>query len=40
MNIFIDTSAFLAILNVIDQFHLNARQAWDKFLKSDASVQQ
>jgi len=38
MNIFIDTSAFLAVLNANDQFHLNARQAWDEILTSNATL--
>ena len=36
MSIFIDTSAFLAVLNANDRFHEQARQAWDEILSSDA----
>lgn len=36
MNIFIDTSAFLAVLNARDQFHPEAIQSWDEMLASDA----
>jgi len=36
MNIFIDTAAFLAVLNANDQFHPAARQVWDEILASDA----
>jgi predicted nucleic acid-binding protein len=35
MSLFIDTSAFLAVLNASDRFHLPARQAWDEVLSSD-----
>ena len=35
MSIFIDTSAFLAVLNANDRFHEQARQAWDEILSSD-----
>jgi predicted nucleic acid-binding protein len=38
MNIFIDTSAFLAVLNANDRFHPPARQAWDKILSSDTTL--
>ena len=36
MSLFIDTAAFLAVLNVDDRFHVLARQAWDELLFSDA----
>lgn len=36
MNIFMDTAAFLAILNVNDQFHPPARKAWAEILESNA----
>jgi len=36
MNIFIDTAAFLAILNANDHFHLAARQSWEETLYSDS----
>jgi len=35
MNIFIDTSAFLAVLNANDQFHPAARQQWEEMLAAD-----
>lgn len=35
MNIFIDTAAFLAILNANDQFHPAARQSWEEMIKAD-----
>ena len=38
MNIFIDTAAFLAVLNANDQFHPAARQVWDEILASDAAL--
>jgi len=38
MNIFIDTAAFLAILNANDQFHQSASKAWDEILSSDSSL--
>jgi len=36
MKIFMDTAAFLAILNVNDQFHPAARQSWEKVIESDS----
>lgn len=38
MNIFIDTAAFLAVLNFNDQFHLSARQTWAEILSSDSPL--
>lgn len=38
MNIFIDTAAFLAVLNANDQFHTAARQVWDEILASDVAL--
>jgi predicted nucleic acid-binding protein len=38
MNIFIDTAAFLAVLNANDQFHRSARQIWDEILSSDSPL--
>jgi len=35
MNIFTDTSAFLAVLNANDQFHPAARQQWEEILVAD-----
>jgi predicted nucleic acid-binding protein len=36
MKIFFDTTAFLAILNVNDQFHPAARQSWEIIIESDS----
>ena len=36
MNIFIDTSAFLAVLNANDKFHPSAKHDWDELLSSEA----
>ena len=38
MNIFIDTAAFLAVLNANDQFHSSARHTWDEILSSDSPL--
>jgi predicted nucleic acid-binding protein len=38
MNIFIDTAAFLAVLNADDQFHHAASQSWAEILSSDTSI--
>jgi predicted nucleic acid-binding protein len=38
MNVFIDTSAFLAVLNADDQYHSSARLAWDELLSSDSTL--
>jgi predicted nucleic acid-binding protein len=38
VNIFIDTSAFLAILNIEDQFHPPAKQSWDEILSSSTAL--
>jgi predicted nucleic acid-binding protein len=38
MNIFIDTSAFLAILNENDQFHQQAKKLWTENLTSCAVI--
>ena len=38
MNIFIDTAAFLAVLNANDRFHGLAKPAWDEILSSDAAL--
>ena len=38
MRVFIDTAAFLAVLNADDQFHPLARQTWDEILSSDSSL--
>jgi predicted nucleic acid-binding protein len=36
MNTFIDTAAFLAVLNASDQFHSSARQIWHEILSADS----
>ena len=38
MNIFVDTAAFLAILNAKDQFHPLAKNAWDEIIASDTII--
>ncbi len=38
MKIFIDTAAFLAILNASDRFHLIAKQAWVEILSTGSTV--
>ena len=38
MRIFLDTAAFLAVLNANDQFYPSARLAWNEILSSDASL--
>jgi predicted nucleic acid-binding protein len=38
MNVFIDTAAFLAILNTNDQFHPPARKIWEEILTSEAAL--
>ena len=38
MNTFIDTSAFLAILNANDRFHPKARETWSELLNSEATL--
>jgi uncharacterized protein len=38
MNIFIDTAAFLAVLNSNDQFHQSAKNIWDEILSSNVSL--
>ena len=38
MNIFIDTSALLAILNETDQVHQPAKQAWIEILSSEEGI--
>jgi predicted nucleic acid-binding protein len=37
MNVFMDTAAFLALLNANDQFHLPAKKSWDQLLFSDSA---
>ncbi len=38
MRIFIDTSAFLAVLNQDDQYHPKAFECWEKLCNSDNSL--
>jgi predicted nucleic acid-binding protein len=38
MTIFIDTAAFLAVLNANDRFHQSSRQIWDEILLSNSSL--
>lgn len=38
MNTFIDTAAFLAVLNANDHFHLFAKQSWEEMLTSDSTL--
>ncbi len=38
MNIFVDTSAFLAIMNADDRFHRSARDTWKEILNSDSTL--
>lgn len=38
MSIFIDTAAFLAILNANDRYHYSARNTWNEILHSDQDL--
>ena len=38
MNIFLDTSAYLAMLNANDQFHLPAKAAWQEILAANTTL--
>ena len=38
MNIFIDTAAFLAVLNASDRFHQPARNAWSYIITSGSAL--
>ena len=38
MNIFIDTAAFLAVLNANDRFHPSASQIWKEILSTDSAL--
>ena len=38
MNTFIDTAAFLAVLNANDPYHLLAKQSWEEMLTSDVTL--
>ena len=38
MKVFIDTAAFLAVLNINDQFHRSARDVWNDIISSDLAL--
>jgi predicted nucleic acid-binding protein len=38
MNVFIDTAAFLAVLNADDQFHPQARLLWIEIISTDSTL--
>ena len=38
MTVFVDTSAFLAVLNANDDLHLPARQVWEELIRSDSEL--
>ncbi len=38
MNIYIDTAAFLATLNINDRYHPSARKTWDEILASASTL--
>lgn len=38
MNIYMDTSAFLAILNAVDEFHRQAAVVWDNLLNENVRL--
>jgi predicted nucleic acid-binding protein len=38
MKIFVDTAAFLAVLNANDQFHPSAKKNWDAMLASNSTL--
>lgn len=38
MNIFLDTAAFLAVLNATDQFHGQARRVWEEIIQSEITL--
>jgi len=38
MNVFIDTAAFLAVLNNNDQFHQSATKIWTEILSSNSTL--
>lgn len=38
MSVFVDTAAFLAVLNASDRFHLPAKRAWGEILSSDQFI--
>lgn len=38
MTVFIDTSAFLAVLDGTDKHHLAAKEVWIKLVSSDAAI--
>jgi predicted nucleic acid-binding protein len=38
MSVYVDTSAFLAVLNADDRFHARARQRWQQLIETDQSM--
>jgi predicted nucleic acid-binding protein len=38
MNIYVDTSAFLAVLNADDRYHVVAKSTWEKLLLDGAQL--
>ena len=38
MSVYVDTSAFLAVLNAGDRFHAPARRRWEQLVKSGAPL--
>ena len=38
MSVFVDTAAFLAVLNASDRFHPSARTAWEEILSTDQFI--
>ncbi len=38
MNVYVDTSAFLAVLNVDDRYHRMAKSAWERLLSEEAQL--
>jgi predicted nucleic acid-binding protein len=38
MSVFIDTSAFLAVLNSVDENHPSARRAWEQIIAADNTL--
>ena len=38
MNVFIDTAAFLAVLNANDQLHPSAKKSWDEVISTDSAL--
>ena len=38
MSVYVDTSAFLAVLNASDRFHAPARRRWEQLIKSGSPL--